>query len=69
MTDTQAAHDQAMAEMRNQMRAACHQMAETAATFKQELVDAGFDTDDAQDLVAVWMDRTIERWGDDTCHM
>ncbi len=61
MTDTQASHDQ--------MQMACRQMADAAATFKQELMDAGFDDADAQDLVAVWMDRTIERWGDDTCHM
>ena len=61
MMDTQAALDQ--------VQAACRNMAHVAHVFKIELVKAGFTPDDAQAMVEIWMDRTIEHWGHDAHRM
>ena len=54
----------------DQMQAACRQMATAAATLRDALHDAGFTDSQAQALVEIWVDRTIEHWNmDDTRNM
>jgi len=49
---------------KDQMQTACRVMAETAATFRTELVKAGFTIETAENMVVLWMDHVLEGW----CH-
>ena len=51
MSDVQAAADQ--------MRMAVRVMATTLAAFKTELLTLGFNDHDAQEIVKIWMETTV----------